>query len=62
MPNCMKKTLLSLILFCCCLAGFAQDPVEMMVLMKAQYDRTQLCRQAWTSGRWITMTTKASIS
>ena len=42
----MKKTILSIILFCCCLAVSANDPVEVMVLMKARYDRTELCRQA----------------
>jgi hypothetical protein len=42
----MKKAGLTLILFCCCLAGFADKPVEVVVLMKARYDRTQLERQA----------------
>ena len=42
----MKTTLLTLILFCCCLAGFAQEPIEVMVQMKAQHDRTQLQRKA----------------
>ena len=42
----MKHPLLTLILFCLCLTGFAQEPIEVMVLMKAQYDRTQLCRKA----------------
>lgn len=42
----MRKLFLTLILFLCCLAGFAQDPVEVMVLMKDQYNRTELCRKA----------------
>lgn len=42
----MKKTILLLILFVCCLAGFALEPVEMMVLMKDHYNRTQLCQRA----------------
>lgn len=42
----MKKYILSLILLCISLAGFANDPVEVMVLMKARYDRTELCRRA----------------
>ena len=42
----MKKPLLILILFCCCLTSFASEPIEVMVQMKAQYDRTQLCRKA----------------
>lgn len=42
----MKKTLLTLILLCCCLAGFADKPVEVVVMMKTHYDRTQLCRNA----------------
>lgn len=42
----MKKFILSLILFCCCLAAFAEEPVEVLVLMKARYDRTELCRRA----------------
>ena len=33
-------------LFCCCLAVFADEPVEVMVLLKARYDRTELCRRA----------------
>ena len=42
----MKKQLLTLILIFSCLTSFANEPVEVMVLMKAQYDRTQLCRKA----------------
>lgn len=42
----MKKTILTLILLLSCLAGFANEPVEVVVLMKAHYDRTQLCRKA----------------
>lgn len=42
----MRKLFLTLILFLCCLAGFAQEPVEVMVLMKDQYNRTELCRKA----------------
>ena len=42
----MKKTFLSIVLFCCCIASFADEPVEVMVLMKARYDRTELCRRA----------------
>ncbi len=42
----MKKSILSIILLCCCLAAFANEPVEVMVLMKARYDRTELCRRA----------------
>ena len=42
----MKKFILSIILFCCCFAAFAEEPVEVMVLMKARYDRTELCRGA----------------
>ena len=42
----MKKLLLSLILSCFCLAGFAQEPIQVMVLMKDQYNRTELCRKA----------------
>ncbi|MBR4391699.1 MAG: S8 family peptidase [Bacteroidales bacterium] len=42
----MKKPFLSIILFYCCLASFAEEPVEVMVQMKARYDRTELCRKA----------------
>lgn len=42
----MKKFILSLILLCISLAVFANDPIEVMVLMKARYDRTELCRRA----------------
>lgn len=42
----MKKSILTLILFCSCLAGFAQEPIEVMVLMKDQYNRTELHRKA----------------
>lgn len=42
----MKTSLLTLILFFSCLAGFAQEPVEVIVLMKDQYNRTELCRKA----------------
>lgn len=42
----MKNPFLSIILFCCCIASFADEPVEVMVLMKARYDRTELCRRA----------------
>ena len=41
----MKKTILSIIMFCC-LASFAGEPTEVVVMMKAHYDRSQLCRQA----------------
>lgn len=41
----MKTPLLTLILFLCCLAGLAQEPIEVMVLMKDQYNRTELCRK-----------------
>ena len=42
----MKTPLLSLILFLCSLTGFSQEPVEVMVLMKDQYNRTELCQKA----------------
>lgn len=42
----MKKTLLTLLLFFSCLTGFAQEPIEIMVLMKDQYNRTELYRKA----------------
>ena len=42
----MKKTFLSIVLFCCCIAGFADEPVEVVVQMKARYDRAELCRRA----------------
>ena len=42
----MKKTILSIILFCCCLTVFANNSVEVTVLMKARYDRTELCSRA----------------
>lgn len=42
----MKKTLLTLILLCCCLAGYSDEPVEVVVMMKTHYDRTRLCRNA----------------
>lgn len=42
----IKRPLLTLILFFSCLAGIAQEPVEVMVLMKDQYNRTELCRKA----------------
>lgn len=42
----MKKTILTLLLLCYCLAGFADEPIEVMVLMKAHYNRTELCRRA----------------
>lgn len=41
----MKKPLLTLILFLSCLAGFAQEPIEVMVQMKDQYNRAELCRK-----------------
>jgi serine protease AprX len=41
----MKKPILTLILIISCLAGFTQEPVEVMVLMKDQYNRTELCRK-----------------
>lgn len=41
----MKKLLLSLMLFSC-LSGFSQEPIEVMVLMKDQYNRTELSRKA----------------
>lgn len=42
----MRKAILLFILFLSCLAGFAQEPIQVMVLMKDQYDRTQLCQRA----------------
>ena len=42
----MKRFILSLILFSLCLAGIANEPVVVMVLMKARYDRTEPCRRA----------------
>ena len=42
----MKKNILALLLCCCFLSSFAQEPVEIMVLMKARYNRTDLCRKA----------------
>ena len=42
----MKKTILYIILFCCCFAAFADEPVEVMVQMKARYDRTELSHRA----------------
>ena len=42
----MKKTILSILLFCYCLTVFADEPVEVLALMKARYDRTELCRRA----------------
>lgn len=42
----MKKIILSIILFCCCLTAFASEPVEVMVQMKARYNRAELCRRA----------------
>ena len=42
----MKKYNLILLLLCCCLASFAGEPIEVMVLMKAHYNRTELCRRA----------------
>lgn len=42
----MRKAILLLILFISCLTGFSQEPIEVMVLMKDHYDRTQLCRRA----------------
>lgn len=42
----MKTQILTLTLFLSCLAGFAQEPIEVMVLMKDQYNRTELCRKA----------------
>lgn len=42
----MKNPLLSLILLLSCLAGIAQEPVEVLVLMKDHYNRTELCRKA----------------
>lgn len=42
----MKKTILSLFLLCCCLVGFAQEPIEVMVLMKAQYNPAELRQKA----------------
>ena len=42
----MKKIILSIILLCFCSAGFAAESVEVMALMKARYDRTELCRRA----------------
>lgn len=41
----MKKPILTLILIISCLAGFAQEPIEVMVQMKAQYNRTELYRK-----------------
>jgi len=42
----MKKAFLTLTLVVSCLAGFTNEPIEVMVLMKAQYDRVQLCQRA----------------
>lgn len=42
----MKTPLLTLILLVFCLAGIAQEPVEVMALMKDQYNRTELCQKA----------------
>ena len=42
----MKKVGFFLLLFCCRLVVSANEPVEVMVLMKARYDRTELCRRA----------------
>ena len=33
----MKKLILSIILFCCCLGCFADEPVEVLVLMRNHY-------------------------
>lgn len=42
----MKIIILSLILYFSCIIGFANEPIEVMVLMKDQYNRTELCRKA----------------
>ena len=42
----MKKVILSLMLFFCCIAVFADESVEVMVLMRAHYDRVALCKRA----------------
>lgn len=41
----MRKLLLSLMLFSC-LSGFSQESIEVMVLMKDQYNRAELSRKA----------------
>lgn len=42
----MKKSFLTLFLFLSCLAEFSQEPFQVMVLMKDQYNRAELCRRA----------------
>lgn len=42
----MKKPILTLFAFICCLAVLANEPIEVVALMKAQYDRTLLGKQA----------------
>jgi subtilisin family serine protease len=41
----MKRNLLTLILIISCLADFAQEPIEVMVLMKDHYNRAELCQK-----------------
>lgn len=51
----MRKLLLSLMLFSC-LSGFFQEPIEVMVRMKDQYNRTELSRKAdqvWELGNKV---------
>ena len=42
----MKNIFLTLCLFVVFISGMNAEPVEVMVLMKARYDRTELCRRA----------------
>ena len=42
----MKKLFLTLCLVAVVIGGLNADSIEVMVLMKAHYDRTELCRRA----------------
>ena len=42
----MKKIFLTLCLVVVAIVGMNAKPIEVMVLMKARYDRTELCRRA----------------
>lgn len=42
----MKKIFLTLCLFVVFISGMNAEPIEVMVLMKARYDRTELCSRA----------------
>ena len=42
----MKKIFLTLCLVAVAIGGMNASPIEVMVLMKARYDRTELCRRA----------------